>query len=334
MEMAERGAVPDALIRAGIRRLCRQRLREHEDDEGASSRFIETMRAGPVAPVPEKANEQHYEVPAAFYELVLGAHRKYSCCFFDGDDTSLDEAEALALRITCERARLQDGQSILELGCGWGSLTLFMAENHPASSITAVSNSHSQRRFIEEQARQRGLDNVRVVTADMNDFQADARFDRIVSVEMFEHMRNYEELLRRVSTWLRSDGLLFVHVFCHREHIYPFEEEGADNWMGRHFFSGGIMPSAQLFDHFAGDLEVVDRWLWDGTHYQRTAEAWLQNLDARAGDARTVLTEVYGPAEASRWVHRWRIFFMACAELFGYDEGAEWQVVHTLLRQA
>lgn len=334
MEMAERGALPDALIRTGIRRLCRQRLREQERDAESSTRFLETMRTGPVAPVPEKANEQHYEVPAEFYELVLGRHRKYSCCYWSDDSSDLDAAELDALSLTCERANLVDGQDVLELGCGWGSLTLFMAERHPNSVITAVSNSRSQRQYIETRAMRRGLDNVRVHTADMNEFHTDATYDRVVSVEMFEHMRNYEELLRRVSTWLRPEGLLFVHTFCHRSFAYPFEVEGAGNWMGQHFFTGGLMPSADLLARFDSDLAVRRQWIWDGTHYQRTAEAWLQRLDERADAAEAVLGATYGVDAASRWRQRWRIFFMACAELFGFDEGREWQVVHTLLERA
>ena len=329
IDLTERGLVPDALIRRGIRSLCAQRLDEQQDP-ATTEQFIDSMRTGPIAPVPEKANEQHYEVPAAFYEHVLGRHRKYSCCLWDGPNDTLDAAEARALEVSCQRARLDDGQDILELGCGWGSLTLHMAATYPGSQITAVSNSSSQRAHIERMAFDRGLRNLRVITADMNDFSIDETFDRVVSIEMFEHMRNYQELLRRVASWLRPDGRLFVHVFCHRASAYPFEVEGPGNWMGRHFFSGGLMPSADLFNRFTADMTPIEQWTWDGTHYQRTAEAWLENIDRRIEAVRPVLRETYGTADAERWRRRWRVFFMACAELFGYRQGQEWQVAHTL----
>jgi len=240
------------------------------------------------------------------------------------------DAEAAALERSCEHAQLADGQRVLELGCGWGSLTLWMAERYPGSHITAVSNSASQREFIESRARERGLTNIRIVTADMNDFDAGERFDRVVSIEMFEHMRNYDELLRRVSTWLAPDGRLFVHVFAHRSAPYAFETTGAANWMGRHFFTGGIMPSLDLFDRFDDHLRVAKRWTWDGTHYEKTAEAWLENLDRRRRDAVAILERSANPASGERQFHRWRLFFMACAELFGYDAGREWLVGHYL----
>lgn len=338
IEAVERGLVPDTITRAAIRRLCAERLLDcgHDRKDTSSRRFealVETMRTGPIAPVPEKANEQHYEVPPPFFGAVLGPRRKYSSCFFPSASASLAEAETAALEITCERADIQDGQDVLELGCGWGSLALWMAERYPDGRITAVSNSAPQRRFIEAEAASRRLQNLRVVTADMNDFSADPHgFDRVVSIEMFEHMRNYERLLERIASWLRADGKLFVHHFCHRTLAYPYEAEGDANWMGRHFFTGGLMPSESLLRRFDRHMTVVDQWRWDGTHYQRTAEAWLTNLDAHRRDVTPILEATYGRHAARRWLHRWRVFFLAVSELFGYASGEEWFVTQALLR--
>ena len=335
ISLVERGLIPDWLTRMGIRRLCRQRLREVsgpdcEADREQFERFIAEMNDGPVAPVPEKANEQHYELPAAFFNEVLGPHRKYSCCWWPEGTKNLGDAEARALAETCRRADLTDGQDILELGCGWGSLTLWMAEHFRRSRITAVSNSAPQRRFIEGEASRRGLTNVKVVTQDMNRFEPAGQFDRVVSVEMFEHMRNYRELFRRISCWLRPAGKLFIHIFCHRDYAYEFETEGEDNWMGRYFFTGGIMPSDGLPARFQEHLRLCRQWRWDGRHYARTSEAWLANLDRRRDAVLPILMEAYGPVEARRWFHRWRMFFLAVAELFAYEQGRQWWVGHYL----
>jgi cyclopropane-fatty-acyl-phospholipid synthase len=329
----ERGLVPDSVIRAGIRALCRQRLREIDahDPERSAHRladFVAAMNAGPVAPVPELANEQHYEVPPAFFDEVLGPHRKYSCCYWGPETRTLEEAEAEALRISCERAGISNGQSVLDLGCGWGSLSLWIAEQFPACSVTAVSNSAPQREHIEALASKRGLENLRVLTRDMNDFQPDGRFDRIVSVEMFEHMRNYRELFRRVSTWLEPGGRFFMHIFCHRDCAYEFLDEGPSDWMGRHFFSGGIMPSDHLPLHFQEHLRLVTHMRWDGRHYERTSNQWLANMDANRQRILPIMAETYGADRAEQWLQRWRIFFMACAELFGIHGGQEWYVGH------
>ena len=339
LRWTERGLVPDPLIRIGIRRLLKQRLDSLVRDDPAAlaevqARFVAQMDGAPIAPIPEKANEQHYEVPAEFFSQVLGRHRKYSSCYWRPGVDDLDTAEADALRITCEHAGLEDGQEVLELGCGWGSLTLWMAEHFPASSITAVSNSHSQRRYIMAQAEQRQLANLRIITTDMNAFSVDQQFDRVVSVEMFEHMRNYRELFRRVGSWLRADGRFFMHIFCHRVQPYEFVAVDDSDWMSRYFFSGGIMPSDALPCCFDDQMVLQNKWRWDGSHYQRTAEAWLSNMDERREQIMPILAATYGEDQVECWWTRWRIFFMACAELFGYAGGREWWVSHYLFAPA
>jgi len=326
--LAEYGLVPTPLVRRAIRRLCAQRLRDLP--AGARERFLAQVSDARIAEVPDIANAQHYEVPAEFFALVLGRRRKYSSAIWPAGVRTLDEAEAAMLALTCERAGLEDGQEILELGCGWGSLALYMARRYPRSRIMAVSNSRTQREYLASQ----GVGNLEVRTADMNEFDAGRPFDRIVSVEMFEHMRNWPRLLERVAGWLREDGRLFIHVFCHASRAYTFETEGDDNWMGRHFFSGGIMPSYGLLGEVApGSLRLEADWWIDGTHYQRTAAAWRANLESRRDDVLRVLRAHYG-AGATRWYHRWRLFFLACEELFGYAGGREWGVGHYRLSRA
>ena len=331
--LAERGLVPDALLRAGIRRMCAQRLRdEHAGDPAAAARrttaLIAELRQSPVAIHTDAANRQHYELPPAFFHACLGPRLKYSSCFYPTGNETLAQAEEAMLALYGERAQLADGQDILELGCGWGSLTLWMAEHYPNARITAVSNSRPQREFIEARCRERGFANVRVLTCDVNRLELPAEgFDRCVSVEMFEHMRNYATLLGRIGGWLRPGGALFVHIFCHRTLLYPFETAGEDNWMGRHFFTGGLMPAADTLLWFQDALRIDDRWLLDGTHYQRTANHWLREQDSRRDEVMAILRKAYGDA-APLWYQRWRMFWMACAELFGYDHGREWMVAH------
>lgn len=333
MGLAERGLLPDALVRAGIRRLCAERL-THERREGVAaeaSRFhalIETLRHSEVAIHTDAANGQHYELPPAFFELCLGSRLKYSCAYYPRAGMTLDEAEEAMLALYGERAELADGQSILELGCGWGSLTLWMAHRYPRARITAVSNSAPQRRHIEARCAALGIHNVHVITADVNSLAlAEGDFDRCVSIEMFEHMRNYATLLGRIGRWLKPGGKLFVHIFAHRTLMYPFDTDGDNDWMARHFFTGGLMPAADTLLWFQDDLRIDARWLVDGTHYQRTADHWLARQDANRDPVMAVLREAYGPA-ARLWFQRWRLFWMACAELFGYAGGQEWGVAH------
>lgn len=334
----EKGWVPDVLTRSAIRRLCRDRLQSASLE--ASALFTDSLSRGPIAIAVDRANEQHYEVPAEFFGAVLGPRRKYSCCWWPRESTTLAEAEEAALETTCERAEIADGHAILDLGCGWGSLSIWIAERYPHCRITAVSNSKSQRAHIEGIAAQRRLSNLRVITAEAGDFAPTAegpfgeRFDRIVSVEMFEHIRNHKLLLERIAAWLHPGGKLFVHLFCHKNFAYPFSEEGASNWMGRHFFTGGMMPSAELLPGLGSAMRVEKRWTWNGEHYRRTAEAWLANLDARRDEALFILADAHGVGEARVRLNRWRMFFLAVAELFGFENGEEWFVSHYLMEPA
>jgi cyclopropane-fatty-acyl-phospholipid synthase len=331
---AERGWVPDALIRRAIRGMCAQRLMEESAGglEKQAVRFqnrIEMLRRSPLAIHTDAANAQHYELPPAFFQSCLGARLKYSSAYYPQGNETLNQAEDAMLELYGERASLADGQRILELGCGWGSLTLWMAERFPGSTIDAVSNSRGQREFIEAQCVSRGIRNVRVIVEDVNRLQLEpGTYDRCVSVEMFEHMRNYETLLGNISKWLRPHGRLFVHIFAHRTLMYPFETQGDDNWMGRFFFTGGLMPSAGTLLWFQNHLQLERQWLVDGTHYQRTANHWLENHDANQDAIMRVLAQAYGEQNSALWSQRWRMFWMACAELFGYGGGGEWVVAH------
>ena len=335
VELTESGYVPDSLVRHGIRKLLRQRLEEINafDVEAMAeqqSAFIESMHRADIALLPEMANEQHYEVPQDFYEHVLGPHRKYSCCYWPSGTSDLEGAEKAGLELTCAHAGIENGMHILELGCGWGSLTLWIASRYPRSKVTAVSNSRSQGEHIRTSARALGLHNVKVITADMNVFSTDKKFDRVVSVEMFEHMRNYRELFSRIDGWLLPEGRFFMHIFVHRTTPYLFEDRDESDWMSRYFFSGGMMPSDDLPLFFQDHLKIERRWRWIGSHYQKTAEAWLQNLDRNHDSVWPILENTYGRDFAKLWFMRWRMFFLAVSELFGYRDGNEWFVSHYL----
>ena len=333
INLAENCLLNDFLIRHGIRQLCKKRLKEElanhpEKQQLRFQKLIEELRESPIAIETAAANEQHYEVPALFYQLSLGKNLKYSGCNWPDHIKSLDDAEDYTLNLYCERAEIKDGMDILELGCGWGSLTIWMARHFPNSNITAVSNSHSQKKHILKRAEEAGISNISIVTCDVNELKLEQKFDRCVSIEMFEHMRNYKSLLERLSSWLNPKGKLFVQVFCHRYIMYPFETEGSDNWMGRYFFTGGLMPSIDTLLHFQDHLKIESRWLVDGTGYEKTANAWLENLDKNRDQIIELFSDTYGEQEAKVWTQRWRMFYMACAELFGYKNGSEWCVAH------
>jgi len=317
--IVDSGLVPERVLRAGIRGICALRLREQRDAD--TGRFIADLKRSDVAIETQAANTQHYEVPAAFFTRVLGPHLKYSSCYWSDGTRTLGDAEVAMLKLTADRAGLADGQDILDLGCGWGSMSLYAAQAFPNSRITGVSNSASQRAFIEGRARERGLTNLTILTHDVRTLTLPAAsFDRVVSVEMFEHMRNYQRLLATIRTWLRPAGSLFVHVFAHARHAYPFDDNGASDWMAREFFTGGLMPSVALFRSFQDDLRITDEWQLSGTHYAKTAEAWHTNLLRE----RTAVEHMLGKKQFCRW----RVFFLACAELFGFREGREWLVAH------
>ena len=334
-QMLAAGKIPDALIRIGIRDLLAKKEKAEliADPIAAQERIMEHIRGiqkTPLAIKTAEANEQHYEVPTQFFKYCLGKNLKYSSCLYETGNESLDEAEDLMLDLTCQRAGLANGQDVLELGCGWGSLTLYMAKHFPESMITAVSNSRTQKEHIDSEANVRGLKNIRVITADMNTFSLDETFDRVVSVEMFEHMKNYDELLAKVSRLLKTGGKLFVHIFTHINIAYHFEGTDPSDWITRYFFEGGQMPSDHLLLYFQNDLKIENHWRVNGRHYAQTAEHWLENMDSHKAEILPLFAKTYGDAEVTRWWNYWRIFYMSCAELWGWKKGTRWIVSHYL----
>ena len=329
----EKGYVPDPVIRFGIRNLLKQRLKEMKSQDMNS--HAKLLKESPLAIMTRQANEQHYEVPTEFYELCLGQHKKYSSCYWDDNTSELEQAEQKALDISIERAEIKDGMRILELGCGWGSLSLELARRFPNSPVTVVSNSATQKQFIDSQAHKRGFKNLTVLTRDLGKEEnynfGDEKFDRVMSIEMMEHLRNYEKFFSLVSKSMKPDAKFFIHIFTHKTTPYFFETEGEDNWMGKYFFSGGQMPARDLFDQFNKHLNVANKWDWNGTHYQKTLEAWLLKMDQNEEQVRVLFKQAYGAENVELWVNRWRVFYMACSELFGFNKGQEWAVTHYLL---
>jgi cyclopropane-fatty-acyl-phospholipid synthase len=336
IELSEQGRLPDSMVRYGIRRLCKKRLRDEFIDhpEYQQDRFqalIEELRRSPIAIETDAANAQHYEVATDFYLASLGKRLKYSCAYYPDSNTTLDQAEEEMLSLYSKRAELGNDQRILELGCGWGSLTLWMAENYPRSEITAVSNSSTQKSYIDHLCRKAGFDNVTIITADVNFLELEsAQFDRVISIEMFEHMRNYRQLFKRISDWLTSEGKLFLHIFAHRNVMYPFDVKSEQDWMSKHFFTGGLMPSIDTLLHFQEQLKIESRWLINGQHYQKTCNHWLERTDMNKDRIIDAFKENCTEEEAKIWFHRWRIFYMSCAELFGLENGRQWLVAHYL----
>jgi cyclopropane-fatty-acyl-phospholipid synthase len=337
-QLVEKDVVPDLLIRKGIRRLLAQRLREedkgsNESNQKALIEFIEGLKKSPIAINTHDANEQHYEVPTEFYKYVLGNRMKYSSGYWKTANDNLDSTEENMLALSCERAELKNGHEVLDLGCGWGSLSLYIAEKFPDCKITGVSNSKTQKEYIDSVCKQKGFKNVEIITRDMNDFQIEKKFDRLMSVEMLEHMKNYEALFKRFSSFMKPGGKFFIHIFSHIKYAYHFEVKDESDWMSKYFFTGGMMPSDDLFLYFQDDLKIVNHWHVNGTHYQKTSEAWLSNMDKNKTSIIPIFEKTYGKENVTKWWVYWRIFFMACAELWGYSNGEEWIVSHYLFEK-
>jgi len=338
IDLVERGYVPDFITRMGIRHYTGKRLQgatagSEQELRAKREEFINLLRNSPIAIDTEAANAQHYEVPSRFYQLCLGDNLKYSCAYYTKGDESLEQAEKAMFALYAERAQLRDGMKLMDLGCGWGSLTLWLAQTYPNMQITSVSNSRTQKTHIDTQAAQRGFKNVSVITANVNDFDIDEQFDRVISIEMFEHMRNYHLLLEKISRWLKDDGKLFVHIFCHRSEGYAYEIDGDGDWMARNFFTGGVMPSKDLLMEFDEHMHCANDWWVNGEHYSKTSRDWLANLDANKTEAMAVFREHFTEQEAKIQLNRWRMFFLTCEEFFAWNKGEEWGVGHYLFEK-
>ncbi|KAM7258144.1 hypothetical protein ACFE04_013885 [Oxalis oulophora] len=334
----ERNILPDVLIRKLTRLLLASRLRSGYKASAELQladllHFVQSLKDMPIAIQTQAAKTQHYELPTSFFQLVLGQHNKYSCCYFADKSSSLEDAEKAMLEMYCERAQLEDGHTVLDVGCGWGSLTLFIAQKYGNCKVTGICNSKTQKAFIDEQCRNLQLQNVEVIVADISAFEMEGSYDRVFSIEMFEHMKNYKDLLKKISGWMKEDSLFFVHYFCHKAFAYHFEDTNEDDWITRYFFTGGTMPSANLLLYFQDDVSVVDHWLVNGKHYQQTSEEWLIRMDKNSASIKPIMEETYGKDQAVKWTVYWRTFFIAVAELFGYNNGEEWMVAHFLFKK-
>ncbi|OMO66976.1 Mycolic acid cyclopropane synthase [Corchorus capsularis] len=334
----ERNLLPDTVIRRLTRLLLASRLRSGYRPSAELQlsdllQFVNSLKEMPIAIKTDKPKTQHYELPTSFFKLVLGKNFKYSSCYFSDGSKTLEEAEEAMLELYCERSQLKDGHTVLDVGCGWGSLSLYIARKFPNCKVTGICNSTTQKAFIDEQCREHQLQNVEIIVADISTFEMEGSYDRIYSIEMFEHMKNYQALLKKISNWMKQDGLLFVHYFCHKAFAYHFEDINEDDWITRYFFEGGTMPSANLLLYFQDDVSIVNHWLVNGKHYSKTSEEWLKRMDKNSASIKPIMESTYGKDQAVKWTVYWRTFFIAVAELFGYNDGDEWMVSHYLFKK-
>ncbi|XP_054798618.1 (S)-coclaurine N-methyltransferase-like isoform X2 [Prosopis cineraria] len=334
----ERNLLPDVVVRRLTRLLLASRLRSGYKTSSQLQlfdllHFVHSLKQMPIAIDTDKPKVQHYELPTSFFKLVLGKNLKYSSCYFSSASKTLDDAEEAMLELYCERSRMKDGHTILDVGCGWGSLCIYIAKKYSNSRVTGICNSATQKAYIEERCRDLMLQNVEIIVADISTFEMDASYDRIFSIEMFEHMKNYKDLLKKIAGWLKEDGLLFVHHFCHKAFAYHFEDKNEDDWITKHFFTGGTMPSANLLLYFQDDVTIVNHWLVNGKHYAKTSEEWLKRMDQNLTSIKPIMESTYGKDSAVKWTVYWRTFFIAVAELFGYNNGEEWMVAHFLFKK-
>lgn len=337
--LIEKGLLPDSLIRFGIRNMLKLKLKEEsmpdlEAEQMKLSSFVEELKNSPIAIKTNTANKQHYELPTEFFELVLGPNLKYSSGLWRSGQDTLAASEVNMLELYCQRADLQEGQEILDLGCGWGSFSIYAAKKYPRAKVTAVSNSKTQKEFIDKKKLELGVENLEVITANVIEFDTERQFDRVVSIEMFEHMKNYRKLLHKVSKWLKEEGLLFIHIFSHMKYAYHYENKDGTDWLTEHFFTGGTMPSDDLLLYFQEDVNIQKNWRVSGQHYEKTANAWLKNMDDQRDRIMPIMEETYGRKQAFKWFNYWRLFFLACAELWGYEKGSQWIVSHYLFSKA